>query len=150
MKISEIFQSKYLKADDLHGKRVIVRITSVTLEEISDTDSKPIMRFAGHEKGVVLNRTNSTACAQMFGDSTESWIGQQVELLAMPTHFQGKRVLGLVTLPIAPASAKPPFDDPAQFRHPGPHDAIIQPQQAGDLAQSESGSIPQDLDDIPF
>ena len=158
MKISKTFQSKYIKADDLQGRRVVVQIMSVTLEEISDTERKPVMRFAGREKGMVLNRTNATACAQMFGDDTMTWSGQQVELLAMPTHFQGKQVLGLVTLPISSAPAQPQFDDQSQFQQPGPHDGgskiiqphATQPRQVGGLAQSEAGPGPQDHDEIPL
>ena len=119
------------------------------------------MRFAGRDKGMVLNRTNATACAQMFGDDTMTWAGQQVELIAMPTHFQGKQVLGLVTLPIAPAPAAAPapaqFDDQSQVRSPRPHDLrsggdiiephAVQPQQ---VDNSSPQPVNDNLDDLPF
>ena len=157
MLISAAFASKYIKSNDLGGQRHKLQIMSVTIEEIADGEQKPVMRFIGRKKGMVLNKTNATALAAAFGDDTITWQGRSIELLAMPTMFQGKQVMGLVCLPIleqeqvSPSrTAEPLFDDQAQFRKPGPHDAMIQPRQVGDLAQSETGPVPQNPDDISF
>lgn len=137
MNINQMYPSKYIKSDDLQGQRLKLQIMSVTIEEVGDGEHKPVMRFIGKEKGMVLNKTNALALAVAFGDDTISWQGREIELLAMPVMFQGKQVMGLHTLPIglSTAAASPPLSNDAltqqQFQQPGPHDAdaqLVQPQ----------------------
>ena len=99
MNISELYPSKYIKADDLKGQQAPVTVMSITVEEIADKEFKPVMRFMGKEKGMVLNKTNALGCAAVWGDDTITWQGQQAILLAAPVMFQGKQVMGLQLLP---------------------------------------------------
>jgi len=115
MLISAAFASKYIKADDLGGQRHKLQIISVTTEEIADGEQKPVMRFTGLQKGMVLNKTNATALAVAFGDDTITWQGRSIELLAMPTMFQGKQVMGLVCLPILEQGQVPPANPTQQM-----------------------------------
>jgi hypothetical protein len=129
MNINDLYPSKYVKADDLAGQRIRVRIMSVTVEEIADKEHKPVMRFIGKDKGMVLNKTNAMACAGMWGDDTISWQGQDAELMASPVMYQGKQVMGLQLLPMQPVgpAVQPQGHPPAQ----GGAD-WGQPQQAPD------------------
>jgi arabinogalactan endo-1,4-beta-galactosidase len=89
MKISESFPSKYLKAADLQGREVRVIMANVETEKLGD-DDKPVLYFKGKEKGVVLNRTNSSAIADAYGDDTEDWFDQPLILFSVMVDFQGK------------------------------------------------------------
>jgi hypothetical protein len=58
MRISGTFPSDYLKAPDLQGQKVLVKMTRVEMRDIAD-EVKPVLYFEGKEKGLVLNKTNS-------------------------------------------------------------------------------------------
>lgn len=90
MKISETFQSKFLKAADLNGRTIRVTIASVFSESMDDGKVKPILYFNGAKKGLVLNRTNASTIAMAFGDDTDAWIGADIELFPMAVSFQGQ------------------------------------------------------------
>ncbi len=91
--MDELFPSNYLKAADLDNKTFKVKIDNVVFEEIGqDKESKPIIYFAGVQKGLVLNKTNGTAIAEMNGKATEDWAGKEVELFTRLVPFQGKDV----------------------------------------------------------
>lgn len=86
MKMNDIFPSKYLKADDLNGREVTVKISDCRMEEIgqgSNKEEKPIVYFDGKEKGVVLNKTNFSAIADAYGDETDDWRDQPVILFSV-------------------------------------------------------------------
>ena len=66
MHIDSAFPSKYLKASDLQGRNVTVKMGRVEQEKIG-TDEKLILYFQGKEKGVVLNKTNANNVAALYG-----------------------------------------------------------------------------------
>ena len=94
MKIGAAFPSKYLKADDLGVNRPIVTIERVTLEDVGgDGEHRPVIRFAGKDKMLVVNKTNANIISEVLGtDETDEWEGRQIRLYATKTEFQGKRV----------------------------------------------------------
>lgn len=92
MNISSAFPSTYLKAADLQGKRVTVTIDKVVMEDIGG-EHKPILKFQGKDRGVVLNRTNANMIAEITGsEETGDWQGARIVLYPTKTDFQGKRV----------------------------------------------------------
>ena len=101
MKISETFSGTYFKAADFPTPRslVIESVTMVTFEE----GPKPAIRFHGEKQQLVLNRTNGYVLANAFGDDTEVWRGKHIQVLALPTFFQGKPVKGLCVQPLSQA-----------------------------------------------
>jgi len=156
MKISDLYPSKFIKSDDLQGRSHRLTIMSVTVEEISDTERKPVLRFMRHEKGLVLNKTNATHLAQAFGDDTIMWQGLEVDLVAMPTTFNGKPVQGIVVMPVSQPARDPSrvyqeqdAQQRDQFRDPGPYTA-----HQGSLDESEKrpalikGKVQQDMEDL--
>jgi hypothetical protein len=92
MKLSKLYPSKYLRADDLgDGTRTVV-IESLELEEMSDGQEKPVLYFKGMAQGLVLNRTNSYSLAEVYGDETDDWVGQRIQLYVASTEYRGQRV----------------------------------------------------------
>ena len=119
MKISEAFPSKYIKAADLLGRRALVTIDSVGLENIGDETDKLVVYFHNKDKGFVCNRTNANMIAEICGtEETEEWAGKQIVLYPTKVDFQGRRVDAIrVDYPQDRVKASPPpvTDDGAPF-----------------------------------
>src|ERR1700743_2333999 len=88
MHIDSAFPSKFLKASDLQGRSVTVKMGRVEQEKIGD-DMKLILYFQGKEKGVVLNKTNANNIAAIYGGETEDWYGKEIHLVETMVSFQG-------------------------------------------------------------
>lgn len=111
MKLSEAFPSNFLKADDLNGKPVTLRIAGVVIEELGqgkDKERKLIISFAGTEKKLVCNKTNANTISKLYGDDTDMWVNQRITLTPREVDFQGEMKWAIrvsLTKP-APAPAK--------------------------------------------
>ncbi len=91
-------ESKFLKADDLKGRAVKVKINSSKVEAMTQDpngDQKLVIYFEGKEKGVALNQTNYKILAGDFGNDTDGWNGKKIELFSMQVDYQGKMVPAL-------------------------------------------------------
>ena len=91
MKISDAFPSKWLKASDLRGRSIVLKMDRIELEKL-DKETKPVVYFVGKEKGLVLNKTNSNRIAEAYGDDTDDWQDQFIELYPTEVEFQGDTV----------------------------------------------------------
>lgn len=91
MRISAAFPSEYLKAADLQGRQIPVKIDRVELKDIGG-EHKPILFFVGKDKGMVLNKTNANTISAAYGDDTEDWADGDVILFESMVDFQGKTV----------------------------------------------------------
>ena len=104
----DIYGSKYLTANDLHGEQPRRKIGKVDVAELKDKDGntkrKYLVYFAGEEKPLVLNKTNAQKLATSFGKERSNWIGVIVELYAEMTSL-GKE--GVRLRPLKPAAAAP-------------------------------------------
>jgi hypothetical protein len=96
MKRNREFQNmygpKYLAVSDLPGDGTMlrVRIGRVSTETLTDQNTgKPKDRYVVHfnevEKGWILNKTNATQLAAVYGEFPDSWVGAIVELFSVPT-----------------------------------------------------------------
>jgi len=96
MKIGSAFPSKYLKAGDIpEGKFIKLRVDRVETQNVGRDDEpedKPVLFFAGKEKGMVLNRTNANVISDVYGEETDDWTGRSVEVYRTQVPFQGKMV----------------------------------------------------------
>ncbi len=95
VKISEAFPSQYLKCADLNGKPWNMKIRTVALENLgqgNDKKEKPVVYFEKAQKGLVLNKTNATTIAKVYGDDTGAWTGQGVQVFPTTTEFKGETV----------------------------------------------------------
>lgn len=141
MKGSQVFPSKYLKAQDIpQGQFAAVTIDRVQMEDVSgDGEDKPVIYFRGKNKGMVLNRTNWSSIADVYGDESDNWSGQQVSLYQTTTQFQGKNTPCLrVQVYNGQGQGKPAAAPPRQQPKPQPPENPI----------PEDGGI--DVDSIPF
>lgn len=91
MNIDEQFPSKFLKAADLNGHEIVVTIKDCAVEAIGE-DKRPVLYFAGKDKGVVLNKTNATNIRDAYGPDTDEWTGKKVVLYTAYVDFQGRSV----------------------------------------------------------
>ena len=91
MKIGEAFPGSYLRHEDLKGAKIELRMDHVEVEKVGD-DTKPVLYFAGKEKGLVLNKTNANRIAEAYGDETDDWKGHPIKIYPTKTDFAGKRV----------------------------------------------------------
>jgi len=86
--------SQWLKASDLRGHEVKVRISEVTTAEF-DNGTKLALKFHGKDKGMILNQTNARKLGKAFGHDSDNWANQEVILYAEDVEFQGRLVEGL-------------------------------------------------------
>ena len=109
--------SDFFKAADVDaaGGQMSLVVGEVGSKEFTNdkgVQEKLTLMFAGQDKGVVLNITNTRAMAAMFGNVTENWVGKQILLTVRQTEMGP----GIMVTPIkaaAPAQPQPgvPFDD---------------------------------------
>lgn len=103
--LEEFFPSKHLKAADLNDREIKVTIARVEREKLGE-DMRPVIYFNGKEKGVALNKGNTTTLADAFGRNSNDWAGQEITLVSVWTEYQGKAVKGLRIIP-SPRRARP-------------------------------------------
>jgi hypothetical protein len=95
MNINSAFPSKYLRAADLGQATPTVTIAKVTSETVGE-DQRLVVYFVGKDKGLVLNKTNANAIADILGDEdTDNWPEGRIKLVTAKVDFQGKRVLAI-------------------------------------------------------
>ena len=76
------------------------------MRDVGD-DNKPVLFFAGKNKGVVLNKTNATNIAFAYGDETDDWLGKEVILYEAMVDFQGRSVPAIRIRAPQPKDRKP-------------------------------------------
>ena len=112
MNINEVFPSKYLRASDLAGKSVKVKISKVAIEKMGE-DNKPVIYFEGKQKGMALNKSNAQMIAAVYSPETDGWVGKEIKLYAGKVNFNGQMVDSLKVEVIPPSDGPddslPPF-----------------------------------------
>ena len=107
MRMSTVF-SKHLKAEDLGTTTPSVTIERVELEKVGE-DTKPVMYFAGKDKGLVLNVTNANMVTEIAGtDESDAWSGQRIQLYVTKVDYAGKRVPAIRIRPVPSRTPVPP------------------------------------------
>ena len=93
MRMSDAFHSKFFKAADLNGGALVRTVGTVAFESMNDGEQKPVARFSDDDRGLVLNKTNFGALAQLAkSDDTANWRGMRVQLYAATAEFSGRTV----------------------------------------------------------
>ena len=111
MRTSQMFPSKYCKADDFFDGPQIAIIRDITMETLGqgkDQETKPVIHFEnGDPKPLVLNVTNTRVIEDAFGFETDDWTGCQIELYSTKVPFGSKMVDGIrVRIPKQPSAAE--------------------------------------------
>jgi len=88
----QLYPGRFVKASDLKGKQVTLRISEVNLEELAGEKGpivKGVISFEKTEKMLALNKTNGLCLRAMFGKKVQDWVGKRVTLfpteVRMPT-----------------------------------------------------------------
>jgi hypothetical protein len=87
----ELYPGRFLKAGELHGKKVTLTISDITTEELvgdSGKKVKGILAFKETPKAIALNRTNGTCLREMFGRKLSEWIGKRITIF--PGEWNGE------------------------------------------------------------
>jgi hypothetical protein len=89
----EMFPSKYLKAGELKGNPVVVKIASATPEKLKNASGveqrKVVLTFFKTEKQLPLNATNFDAVMDITGeDDSDNWSGHKIELYPTETTLR--------------------------------------------------------------
>ena len=112
MNVNDIYPSKYLKAADLGNARITVQVGGLSMESVGENEpDKPVLHFHGKDKGMVLNKTNLTLCAAVWGPETTTWAGMWLEVFTEPKMYKGEMVQGLSVSPKLPNSASAAAED---------------------------------------
>jgi hypothetical protein len=103
-------QTAFMRADEWVGKEL-----SVYIEEIEDVTFeqglKPVLKFRGQEKGLVVNATNFDTLADAFGSNPSRWPGHTIVLKGEKVLFKGKRVDSIrVSVPKQAKPKSPPTE----------------------------------------
>lgn len=112
-KVRDLFQSRFLRAEDLGTSRVRVTIEDVRIESLHGS-KKPVLYFRNKQRGLVLNQTRAKSLARVLAsDETDDWIGCQVTLYsgsAEVTDDHGRtRTVRMICVDERPDSALRPL-----------------------------------------
>jgi hypothetical protein len=87
----DYFPSKYFKASDLDDGSRELTVKVMRPEKMNDGTSKLCVFFEETDKGLVLNKTNSSTLAMLSGSKNpQDAIGLRVLLIQGEGEFQGK------------------------------------------------------------
>ena len=130
--LSEIYPDtgKYLKAVDLHNRITTVTIEQVTPQEVgkdSNRERKPVAKFKGRTKQLILNKTNSRILRDLYGSRLEDWEQKKITLVPITVDYPN------------PGTASIRLEAPKDYVRPTPSE------------ETEEAMSHDDMDDeIPF
>lgn len=109
MKTSQMIQSKFLKKEDF-PQPMIMTIRNVAMEEVGRSETRWVMYFNEHAKGIVLNVTKIKQLEATFGDDTDRWVNRKIQVVNDPTVMMGTQVVGGIkfVMPKQNPGAQPP------------------------------------------
>jgi hypothetical protein len=107
MKVSTKAVSPYLAQEDI-ADPIIVTMNNVTIN--TALRNQEVLHFSDEVKPLPLNLTNKRAIVAAYGDETNAWRGQRIELYINPdvTNSKGEVTGGIrLRIPAAPPAPKP-------------------------------------------
>jgi hypothetical protein len=110
-------KSNDLKAAEFVGKNLKVKIDGATVVHFPETErqeaqDKLRLTFAGKEKGLVLNTSNTKILVDAYGADTDDWEGHEIGLTVADYREKGFSY-GWVVRPLD--VKEPDFDDEIPF-----------------------------------
>src|SRR5882762_5487922 len=99
MNINDVISAddRFLKAHDLQGRKVSVRIESFTVENYKEK-KQIVLKFFGAKKVWGLNKINTKMIASMHGNEVEEWIGKEDLLFPTKTQNQQGQIVDCVRI----------------------------------------------------
>ena len=110
MNLNQAFPSKFLSKEDVKDSPKICVIDTVTVEEIegdNGKENKPTLFFSDNTKPMILNRINWMTIAEFYGEDSDGWKGQSIEVYHDPSIMFGAKRTGGVRVR-KPAAAVDP------------------------------------------
>ena len=97
MKVTEAFQGNFIDALCVHDKDATLEITSVddrgtVKDSTKKLIDKPIVRFKGTDKGLILNKTNARTIGFHHGNEMNDWPGKSITIYATTCDSFGEIV----------------------------------------------------------
>ena len=80
-----------MRAADLGGRTAKYTISACKAEVVGE-DKRLVLAFSNNDMPLVLNKTNATTLAELYGPETGAWEGNAIKLVPSTTSFQGKMV----------------------------------------------------------
>lgn len=125
MRGSDVYPSKYLKAEDFPGD-VIVIIEKVEMEKFTDPKTKeetekPLIWFKDCDKAMIVNKTNWALIAKQHGDESDDWVGKSITLGTLDVEAFGDVVSAIRVKPLKAApkpGGKSAFGKPVSEKAP--------------------------------
>ena len=129
--VYDIFPSKYITAHDLNDKPHDLAIARVDVEKMrsyagGEEEKKLVVYFDGAKKGLVLNKTNALAIAEICSTpESDAWTGTVVQLYSTQVNAFGSMVDAVRVRQVQAIQTQPAktFDDPPQQDDFGPEGA---------------------------
>ena len=156
MKISAISNSKNLRKEDVPQPFIAiisdVRVQTFEKTARSPREDKDMLHFADpNVKPLGLNVTNKRVLIAAYGDETDDWRGQPVEIYVDPnvTNSRGEIVGGIrLRIPrTAAAIGAAPASAPKAAQAPRPMPALQAPRSAAEVAQT-AAEVAQAIDGL--
>src|SRR5882762_1078173 len=99
MNINDVISAddRFLKAPDLQGCKVSVRIESFTVENFKEK-KQIVLKFFGAKKVLGLNKINTKMIASMHGNEVEEWIAMEVVLFPSKTQNQQGQIVDCIRI----------------------------------------------------
>ncbi len=100
MKQSDVFPSRFLKAEDILDEELTLTISKVDLVELEDkkgeTQQKPVIYFSDQKKGLIVNKTNWKIIAEVTGEEeSDNWVGKKITLFTLDVDAFGDIVAAI-------------------------------------------------------
>lgn len=84
-------KSRWLKGADLPKRLVPVTIAKVYEHHFEATgETKPVIDLEEIEQSMPLNKTQVVTLIELFGTDIRLWVGQRIQLQAIPSNYAGK------------------------------------------------------------
>ena len=159
MKIDAKGNSKSLRKEDVPQPFVAtiseVRVQTFEKTARSPREDKDMLHFADpNVKPLGLNVTNKRVLIGAYGDETDNWRGQPVEIYVDPnvTNSRGEIVGGIrlripAAAPHAPSIGAAPVPSPKAAQAPRPMPALQAPRSAAEVAQT-AAEVAQAIDGL--
>lgn len=91
-----LFPSRYVSAEDLKGKDVIVTIKAIRKKTLPSNDGGEelvrLIEFRESSKQWILNVTNQNTIGDLYGDKAEDWLGKRITLFPTTCQCYGATV----------------------------------------------------------
>ncbi len=92
MLANEFCPAPHLEAADFKADTEVT-VKALEFREVGDKkETKGVIFFEEHKRGMVINRTNLKRIIAHHGNETNSWIGKKITLYPSETDFGGKTV----------------------------------------------------------